>query len=101
MQLVEMAGWLGLKRQPAEHLSKMKSPQLWEHNKTCCSADTDVMPVLTLKRRRVLSAPWGRQNPELHVVHTVGESMVLQPGSCPEKLRQSHESHGTAPFHTA
>ena len=85
-----------------QHLSEMEQLQLQEHNKTRCSVERDVKPVLTLERRRVRSAPWGRRSLELVVQAMEGEhALVSQTASRPGKARVSHRSRGAAAFHTA
>lgn len=85
-----------------QHLSEMEQLQLQEHNETRCSAERDVKPVLTLERRGVLSAPWGRRSLELAVRAMEGEhALVSQPAPRPGKARVSHRSRGAAAFHTA
>lgn len=57
-----MAGLLGLRRQLVQHLSERKQLPLQKQDETCCSAEMDVKPVLTLECCRVRFAPWGRQS---------------------------------------
>lgn len=63
-QVEGMVGLLGFRRQLVQHLSEINQLRLQEQDETCCTADMDVKPVLTLECCRVRSAPWGRQSLE-------------------------------------